>query len=156
MAVFQASELLIPRAELLENWAVIACDQFTFQPDYWREVRERVGEEPSAYHIIFPEAELGGDTSGRINPYGMRLSAPLSYNRSFREGCYRVENPDGILPASDKGRILLRYGGTDISAGVGYETDGRRVIALGFPLEALTSTSALDELMQKSMEYLIH
>ena len=97
-----------------------------------------------------------GDTSGRINPYGMRLSAPLSYNRSFREGCYRVENPDGILPASDKGRILLRYGGTDISAGVGYETDGRRVIAFGFPLEALTSTSALDELMQKSMEYLIH
>ena len=66
MAVFQASELLIPRAELLENWAVIACDQFTSQPDYWRQVRERVGEEPSAYHIIFPEAELGGDTSGRI------------------------------------------------------------------------------------------
>ena len=66
MAVFQASELLIPRAELLENWAVIACDQFTSQPDYWREVRERVGKEPSAYHIIFPEAELGGDTSGRI------------------------------------------------------------------------------------------
>ena len=66
MAVFQASELLVPRAELLENWAVIACDQFTSQPDYWRKVRERVGEEPSAYHIIFPEAELGGDTSGRI------------------------------------------------------------------------------------------
>ena len=66
MAVFQATELLIPRAELLENWAVIACDQFTSRPDYWLRVRERVGEEPSAYHMIFPEAELGGDETGRI------------------------------------------------------------------------------------------
>ena len=96
-----------------------------------------------------------GDTSGRIYGTGMRLTAPMGYNRSFREGWYRVENPDGIQPASDKGRILLRYGGTDIGAGVGYETDGRRVISLGFPLESLTSDAALDELIQKSMEYLI-
>ena len=66
MALFQAAELLIPRAELLKNWAVIACDQFTSQPDYWRAVREQVGERPSAYHIVFPEAELGGDREARI------------------------------------------------------------------------------------------
>ena len=66
MAVFQAAELLIPHHELLENWAVIACDQFTSQPDYWREVREHVGDRPSAYHITFPEAELGGDRAERI------------------------------------------------------------------------------------------
>ena len=78
MAVFQASELLVPRAELLENWAVIACDQFTSQPDYWRKVRERVGEEPSAYHIIFPEAELGGDTSGASRPSMTICAATLT------------------------------------------------------------------------------
>ena len=66
MALFQAAELLIPRAELLKNWAVIACDQFTSQPDYWRAVREQVGERPSAYHIVFPEAELSGDREARI------------------------------------------------------------------------------------------
>ena len=66
MAVFQAAELLIPRRELLENWAVIACDQFTSQPDYWREVREQVMEKPSAYHIVFPEAELCGKRDARI------------------------------------------------------------------------------------------
>ena len=66
MAVFQAAELLIPRRELLENWAVIACDQFTSQPDYWRAVREQVMEKPSAYHIVFPEAELRGDRNARI------------------------------------------------------------------------------------------
>jgi len=66
MAVFQAAELLIPHRELLENWAVIACDQFTSQPDYWRAVREQVMEKPSAYHIVFPEAELNGNRDARI------------------------------------------------------------------------------------------
>ena len=66
MAVFQATELLIPREELLENWAVIACDQFTSQPEYWQAVREQIGDAPSAYHIIFPEAELGTDEEARI------------------------------------------------------------------------------------------
>lgn len=66
MAVFQAAELLIPRGELLKNWAVIACDQFTSQPNYWRAVREQVMEQPSAYHIVFPEAELRGDREARI------------------------------------------------------------------------------------------
>ena len=65
MAVFQAAELLIPKEDLLADWAVIACDQFTSQPEYWREVREQVGDKPSAYHIIFPEAELGKDEQAR-------------------------------------------------------------------------------------------
>lgn len=66
MAVFQAAELLIPREELLEDWAVIACDQFTSQPEYWQAVRARVGEKPSAYHLVFPEAELGRGEEARI------------------------------------------------------------------------------------------
>ena len=67
MAVFQAADLLLPQAELLENWAVIACDQFTSQPEYWRGVRAQVGERPSALNIVFPEAELGKDEQARID-----------------------------------------------------------------------------------------
>ena len=66
MPIFQAADLLVPHKALLPDWAVIACDQFPSQPDYWRDVRERVGAKPSAYHITFPEAELGGDEEGRI------------------------------------------------------------------------------------------
>ena len=66
MAVFQSAELLIPWEELLEDWAVIACDQFTSQPEYWRTVKERVGKKPSAYHIVYPEAELGENEEKRI------------------------------------------------------------------------------------------
>ncbi len=66
MSVFQSADLLIPREELLEDWAVIACDQFTSQPEYWHSVRARVGEKPSAYHLVFPEAELGEGEQERI------------------------------------------------------------------------------------------
>lgn len=66
MAVFQKATFQIPRAEYLQKWPVIACDQFTSQPEYWRETAKLVGDAPSAYHIIFPEAELGTHEAERI------------------------------------------------------------------------------------------
>ena len=95
-----------------------------------------------------------GDTSGRINGSGMSLTTPLRYNRNWREDYYRIENPDGILPASDKGKIILRYGGTDIPAGTSFDDGKRRVIALGFPLESITNDDGRNELVKKSLDYL--
>lgn len=37
---------------------MIACDQFSSQPEYWKDVKETVGDAPSSFHLIFPEAEL--------------------------------------------------------------------------------------------------
>lgn len=54
----------------LSQWAVIACDQFTSQPEYWQKVEEIAGDTPSAYKLILPEAMLdnaGQDTITRIN-----------------------------------------------------------------------------------------
>ena len=42
----------------MEKWSVIACDQFSSQPEYWKDVKETVGDAPSSFHLIFPEAEL--------------------------------------------------------------------------------------------------
>jgi hypothetical protein len=42
----------------LTRWAVIACDQFTSQPEYWRKVEELVGGAPSTLNLIFPEVFL--------------------------------------------------------------------------------------------------
>ena len=52
--------ILLPKPSTdLKKWSVIACDQFTSEPDYWREVKEIVGEAPSTYHMILPEVYLG-------------------------------------------------------------------------------------------------
>lgn len=53
-------QVYLPRKDVdLYKWAVVACDQFTSQPDYWKNVRSIVGDAPSTYHMILPEAFLG-------------------------------------------------------------------------------------------------
>ncbi len=56
----QVGEILLPAGHVdLEKWAVIACDQFTSQPEYWNKVQEQVGDAPSTLHMILPEVYLG-------------------------------------------------------------------------------------------------
>ncbi|MEL7645841.1 MAG: DUF1015 domain-containing protein [Anaerolineaceae bacterium] len=51
--------ILLPgRSVDLTRWAVIACDQFTSQPEYWERVDEFVGDAPSTLRMILPEVWL--------------------------------------------------------------------------------------------------
>ena len=54
---FYPGEILLPNCNL-EKWSVIACDQFTSQPEYWEEVWQKTHRVPSASKLIFPEAFL--------------------------------------------------------------------------------------------------
>ena len=59
-------ELLLPAAQVdPAAWACVACDQFTSQPEYWREAEALVGDRPSALKLILPEAMLA-DSAARI------------------------------------------------------------------------------------------
>ena len=56
----QAPDLLLPKSNIdLTRWSVVACDQFTAQPDYWERVEEKTKDLPSTYHLMLPEAYLG-------------------------------------------------------------------------------------------------
>jgi len=60
-------EMLMPDEKYRKKWAVIACDQFTSNPDYWAKAARIVGGAPSALHIILPEAYLKeADVEDRI------------------------------------------------------------------------------------------
>ena len=53
-------ETFLPREGIdLTRWSVIACDQFTSQPEYWEQVKTIVGDTPSTYQLILPEVYLG-------------------------------------------------------------------------------------------------
>lgn len=55
----QIPTILLPNQSLdYLKWAVIACDQYTSQPEYWKEVEEFVGEAPSTLKMILPEVYL--------------------------------------------------------------------------------------------------
>ena len=61
-------EILFPKKEIdLYRWAVIACDQYTQDLNYWNEVHSISRGEPSCINLIFPEAELEtiSETEGR-------------------------------------------------------------------------------------------
>ena len=60
MAIFTGADILLPKNADYEKWAVIACDQFTSQPEYWDAVRKEVGDAPSTLHMILPEVLLPG------------------------------------------------------------------------------------------------
>ena len=61
-------KILLPNPNIeLTEWSVVACDQFTSQPDYWEEVAATVEGLPSTLNMIFPEVYLGkGDDQSRI------------------------------------------------------------------------------------------
>ncbi len=55
----QIPQVYLPRAGSdLGKWAVIACDQFTSQPEYWEQTAQLVGDAPSTLNLIFPEVYL--------------------------------------------------------------------------------------------------
>lgn len=51
----------------LHRFSVIACDQFTAQPDYWQTVEDIVGEACSTLRITLPEAYLSDDNAAAID-----------------------------------------------------------------------------------------
>jgi len=54
--------ILMPRRDVdLQKWAVVACDQYTSEPEYWSSVAQEVGSAPSTLNLIFPEVYLEDD-----------------------------------------------------------------------------------------------
>ena len=54
---FQSGDILLPSKDF-EKWAVVACDQYTSEPEYWERVEELVGTTPSTLRIMLPEIYL--------------------------------------------------------------------------------------------------
>ncbi|MBI5824766.1 MAG: DUF1015 domain-containing protein [Chloroflexi bacterium] len=55
----QIPQVYLPKPGVdLNKWAVIACDQFTSEPEYWHDVEKVVGDAPSTLNLTFPEVHL--------------------------------------------------------------------------------------------------
>lgn len=109
------AHILFPAAGVdLSKWAVIACDQYTSQRDYWQEVEQITADVPSTLHITLPEVYLeDADVTDRISAIHARMKQYLA---------------EGILTELPAGMMLLerRTGGAH----------GRRGLVMEFDLEA--------------------
>jgi hypothetical protein len=81
----------------LSKWAVIACDQFTSEPEYWQKVSALVGDAPSTLNLIYPEVYLGEkDPGNRIA--GIRYHMNLYLQEGLleqKQGFIYVERQTG-------------------------------------------------------------
>ena len=64
---FRAGNILIPKKTDMTKWSVVACDQYTSEPEYWNEVTKIVGDAPSTLNLTLPEIYLEeSDVNERI------------------------------------------------------------------------------------------
>jgi len=88
-------EILLPKDGVdLSKWAVVACDQYTSQPDYWDETARIVGEAPSTLKIMLPELYL--DKPGEEERIKDIRSTMEEYLNS------------GVLQSKGEGFVLVR------------------------------------------------
>ena len=58
--IFTPADILLPKEGTdMTRWAVVACDQFSAQPEYWDALDRFVGQAPSTLRLMLPEAYLG-------------------------------------------------------------------------------------------------
>ena len=82
---FYPADILLPQTAEMKKWPVVACDQFTSQPDYWQAAEAAVGEAPSALRLVLPEVYLNGpDVDKRIETIN------ASMDRYLADGLFRT------------------------------------------------------------------
>ena len=89
----------------LETWSVVACDQYTSQPEYWEETGRLVGDRPSTLHLILPEAQLERDDRAEaIAAINDRMADYLA------SGVLEAQPPGFMLVERGVGRAVPRRG----------------------------------------------
>ena len=119
----QIPQVFLPRKGIdLTKWAVIACDQFTSEPDYWKKVETLVGDKPSTYNLILPEVYLEKPGEGERIKFIQDKMRYYLKNKFLepREGLIYVERTDhgktrhGIVLSLDLERYDFTKGSSSL------------------------------------------
>ena len=106
MKTVKVENILLPKDGVdFEKWAVVACDQFTSQPEYWEKLAAYVGNAPSTLNLIFPEVYLSDNRENRIkkineNMYKYRTKTSLRKSKTVSfwwKGIRRTKRAGSVL-----------------------------------------------------------
>lgn len=114
MNIFSPADILLPDFDKVrpETWSVIACDQFTGDPEYWREVEALVGDAPSTLRLTLPEIYLDEpDMPRRVGSIHRTMEDYLKSGifREYKDSLIYTERlqSNGILRQGVVGKIDL-------------------------------------------------
>ena len=102
----KTARMLFPKAGTdLARWSVIACDQYTSEPEYWEKAEELVGDAPSTLRLTLPEVYLeDADVEDKI-------AAIHAAMKEYEEQGILEELPAGMMLVSrDTGGACDRKG----------------------------------------------
>lgn len=102
-------EILLPKNIDLSTWSVIACDQYTQDKDYWKNVEEKAGNKPSTLNLILPEVYLGSpDKADRIKKIRQSMKEYLDTGvlQMQRNALYTLK--EKLLLVEQERALLLR------------------------------------------------
>jgi len=99
-------EIMLPtKGSDLSKWAVVACDQYTSQPDYWFDVKNIAGDCPSTLYLTFPEIYLkDDDKEKRISNINSAMEKYL------KEGVLELQKPGFVLLDRSTEHAISRKG----------------------------------------------
>ena len=64
---FVPADILLPSVQYdPSQWACVACDQFTSEPEYWQKAWACAAGQPSTLRLILPEVYLNSDSPQRL------------------------------------------------------------------------------------------
>ena len=79
MLPLKRANILLPKDVDMTKWSVVACDQYTSEPEYWKEVEKEVGSSPSTLNLILPELYLEDtDVEDRIKKINKTMEEYLN------------------------------------------------------------------------------
>lgn len=88
---FGPSDILLPKDVDLHRWSVVACDQYTSEPEYWARVEKQVENAPSALRLILPEQKL---EDGHTQEHIMEINQTME--KYMKQDIFRVV-PDSLI-----------------------------------------------------------
>lgn len=75
---FKRGNILLPKNTDMTKWSVVACDQYTSEPEYWNDVEKIVDDAPSTLKLTLPEIYLEDENiSERIAKINSNMKALL-------------------------------------------------------------------------------
>ena len=75
---FKRGNIFLPKNTDMTKWSVVACDQYTSEPEYWNDVEKIVGDAPSTLKLTLPEIYLEDENiSERIAKINSNMKALL-------------------------------------------------------------------------------
>jgi len=98
---FHPADILIPKDADMSKWSVVACDQYTSQPEYWAETERFVGGAPSTLRLTLPEIFLEDDFDKRIGNINRAMGDYIAHG-IFAEAAASFVYLERVLPGSHK------------------------------------------------------